>query len=31
MVSALVWNESGSHLALGTEQGFAAVVDLSKR
>jgi WD40 repeat protein len=30
-VSALVWNESGSHLAFGTEQGLAAVVDLSKR
>jgi hypothetical protein len=31
MVSTLVWNESGSHLAFGTERGFAAVVDLSKR
>jgi WD40 repeat protein len=30
-VSTLIWNESGSHLAFGTEQGFAAVVDLSKR
>jgi WD40 repeat protein len=30
-VSALAWNDSGSHLAFGTEQGFAGVVDLSKR
>ncbi|MBW4021648.1 MAG: WD40 repeat domain-containing protein [Proteobacteria bacterium] len=30
-VSALVWNEAGSHLAFGTEDGFAGVVDLSKR
>lgn len=30
-VSALAWNPSGSHLAFGTETGFAAVVDLSKR
>jgi len=30
-VSALAWNASGSHLAIGTEQGFAAVVDLSRR
>ena len=31
MVSTLVWNDVGSHLAFGTELGFAAVVDLSKR
>ncbi len=30
-VSALAWNASGSHLAIGTETGFAAVIDLSKR
>ena len=30
-VSALAWNATGSHLAIGTEQGFAAVVDLSRR
>jgi WD40 repeat protein len=30
-VSALAWNDAGSHLAFGTEQGFAGVVDLSKR
>ena len=30
-VSTLVWNDAGSHLAFGTELGFAAVVDLSKR
>jgi WD40 repeat protein len=30
-VSALAWNPSGSHLALGTETGFAAVVDFSNR
>jgi WD40 repeat protein len=30
-VSTLVWNDAGSHLAFGTDQGFAAVVDLSKR
>jgi WD40 repeat protein len=30
-VSGLAWNHSGSHLALGTETGFAAVVDFSKR
>jgi WD40 repeat protein len=29
-VSALSWSESGSHLAIGSETGFAAVVDLSK-
>ena len=30
-VSALVWSPSGAHLALGTETGFAAVIDLSAR
>jgi WD40 repeat protein len=29
-VSALSWNEGGSHLAIGTETGFAGVIDLSK-
>ena len=28
-VTALAWNGSGSHLALGTENGFAAIVDFS--
>lgn len=30
-VSALAWSGDGTHLAFGTETGFAAVVDLSKR
>ena len=30
-VSALAWNASGTHLAIGSETGFAALVDLSKR
>lgn len=30
-VSTLAWNPSGSHLAIGTETGFAAIVDFSKR
>ena len=30
-VSALAWSPDGTHLAFGTEQGFAAIVDLSKR
>lgn len=30
-VTALSWNDTGSHLAFGTETGFAGVVDLSKR
>jgi WD40 repeat protein len=30
-VSTLAWNTHGSHLAIGTETGFAAIVDLSKR
>ncbi|HSU05301.1 MAG TPA: WD40 repeat domain-containing protein [Acetobacteraceae bacterium] len=30
-VSTLAWNAHGSHLAIGTETGFAALIDLSKR
>jgi WD40 repeat protein len=30
-ISALAWSPDGIHLAIGTEQGFAAVVDFSKR
>jgi WD40 repeat protein len=30
-VSALAWSPDGTHLAFGTETGFAAIVDLSKR
>jgi len=30
-VSAMAWNADGSRLAFGTETGFAAVVDFSKR
>jgi hypothetical protein len=30
-VSALAWNGAGTHLAFGTEAGFAGVVDLSRR
>lgn len=30
-ISALGWNPAGTHLAFGTETGFAALVDLSKR
>jgi WD40 repeat protein len=30
-VSALAWSADGSRLAFGTESGFAAVVDFSKR
>ncbi|MGH7153511.1 MAG: WD40 repeat domain-containing protein [Acetobacteraceae bacterium] len=30
-VSTLAWNATGSHLAIGTESGFAAIVDFSKR
>jgi WD40 repeat protein len=30
-VSALGWNAAGTQLAFGTEQGFAGVVDLSRR
>jgi WD40 repeat protein len=30
-VSALAWSPTGGHLAFGTETGFAAVVDFSRR
>lgn len=30
-VSALAWSEDGTHLAFGTETGFAGILDLSKR
>jgi WD40 repeat protein len=30
-ISALAWSADGSALALGTETGFAAIVDFSKR
>jgi WD40 repeat protein len=30
-VTALCWNASGSHLALGTANGFAAIVDFSSQ
>ncbi len=30
-ISALAWNAAGTHLAFGTEEGFAGLVDLSKR
>jgi len=30
-VSAIAWSDSGTHLAFGTEAGFAGVVDLSRR
>jgi len=30
-VSALAWSPDGSQLAFGTEKGFAAIIDLSKR
>ena len=30
-VSALAWNDAGTHLAFGTEAGGAGLVDLSKR
>ena len=30
-VSALAWSGDGAHLALGTENGFAALVDFSKQ
>jgi hypothetical protein len=30
-VSALMWSPDGSQLAVGTESGFAAIVDLTKR
>ncbi len=28
-ISAMAWNNTGSHLAFGTEDGFAAIVDFS--
>jgi WD40 repeat protein len=30
-ISALAWNATGTHLAFGTEEGFAGLVDLSKK
>jgi WD40 repeat protein len=30
-ISALAWSPDGTHLAFGTEKGFAAIIDLSKR
>jgi WD40 repeat protein len=30
-VSALAWSDSGTHLAFGTEAGFAGLIDLSRR
>jgi WD40 repeat protein len=30
-VSTLAWNPAGTHLAVGTENGFAAVVDFTRR
>jgi WD40 repeat protein len=30
-VTALAWSPNGSQLAIGTENGFAAIIDLSKR
>jgi WD40 repeat protein len=30
-VTAMAWSDSGTHLAFGTESGFCAVVDFSKR
>ena len=30
-VSALAWSPDGSQLAFGTEKGFAAIIDLTKR
>jgi hypothetical protein len=30
-ISALAWNATGTHLAFGTETGFAGLVDLSRR
>jgi WD40 repeat protein len=30
-ISALAWSPDGSQLAFGTEKGFAAIIDLSKR
>ncbi|MBX9700565.1 MAG: WD40 repeat domain-containing protein, partial [Acetobacteraceae bacterium] len=30
-VSAIAWNATGTHLAFGTETGFAGIVDLARR
>jgi WD40 repeat protein len=30
-VSALAWSDAGTHLGFGTEEGFAGLVDLSRR
>ncbi|MCR0985390.1 WD40 repeat domain-containing protein [Roseomonas populi] len=30
-ISALAWNAAGTHLAFGTESGFAGLIDLAKR
>jgi len=30
-VTAMAWNDTGTHLAFGTETGFCAVVDFTKR
>jgi WD40 repeat protein len=30
-ISALAWDANGTHLAFGTESGFAAIINLSKR
>ena len=30
-ISALAWNAAGTHLAFGTETGFAGLVDLARR
>jgi len=30
-VSALAWNADGSRLAIGTETGFAALIDFAAR
>lgn len=30
-ISALAWNPAGTHLAFGTDKGFAGLLDLSKR
>lgn len=30
-ISSICWSPDGSHLAFGTETGFAAIIDLSKR
>jgi WD40 repeat protein len=30
-ISTLAWNAGGTHLAVGTETGFAAVIDFSRR